>query len=201
MDKLCIVSLNVRGLRDGVKRRRVFRYLKRMNADIALLQEMHSSKDIEEMWSNEWGNKIIYSNGTNNSKGVAILFTKRFAKTLHSVERDTEGRFVKCQCKINGCEYSIMNVYGPNVDDPHFFSALVKRVAEESSINCIIGGDFNVVTDGDMDCNSGKVYHNNAKKIIDKLIEEYEFTDVWRSMHPDCKFYTWMKARLRDSWS
>ena len=91
MDKIKIVSLNVRGLCEGIKRRRVFRYLKRCNADISLIQETHCTKEVEHLWTSEWGNKIVFSNGSNRARGVAILCSKKVAKCVRDIERDCNG--------------------------------------------------------------------------------------------------------------
>ena len=53
MDELNILSLNVKGLRDGNKRRELFRWLKRYyNADknFVFFQETHSALINEKTW-------------------------------------------------------------------------------------------------------------------------------------------------------
>ena len=77
MEKLKIVSLNVRGLGNDVKRRKVFRYFKHHKADICLIQESHCVNDVERIWMQEWGRKCLYANGTQGSRGVAILLNKK----------------------------------------------------------------------------------------------------------------------------
>lgn len=62
-----LVTFNVNGIRTEKKRRAIFNYLKNFPAHVILLQETHGSPEIEKIWSSEWGNKIIYSHGTNQS--------------------------------------------------------------------------------------------------------------------------------------
>ena len=45
-----ILSLNVRGLRDKFKRKKLFNWFKDIKTDIILLQETYSSMEIEEQW-------------------------------------------------------------------------------------------------------------------------------------------------------
>ena len=52
---LKIVSYNVRGLGNYQIRREIFYYLNHKDFDIALLQETHSSKNIEKLWKTQWG--------------------------------------------------------------------------------------------------------------------------------------------------
>ena len=49
-----IFSLNVRGITNDEKRRAIFDK-HRINADIMILQETHSSKEKEQVWENEMG--------------------------------------------------------------------------------------------------------------------------------------------------
>ena len=48
------ISLNVRGIREILKRSKIFMWLKRQACDIAFLQETFLSKDIENIVSKEW---------------------------------------------------------------------------------------------------------------------------------------------------
>ena len=71
--KCTIVSLNVRGIRDQVKRRSIFSYLKDQKASFYFLQETFSETSDETIWKKEWGGNIIFSHGSRQSRGVCIL--------------------------------------------------------------------------------------------------------------------------------
>ena len=62
-----ILSLNTRGIRDDLKRRKVFEWLKNYTTkeSIIFIQESHSTQDIEKLWSQQWLSKenIIFSHG------------------------------------------------------------------------------------------------------------------------------------------
>ena len=96
MDKIKIVSLNVRGLGSEIKRCKIYRFMKKHNANICLLQETHCTKNLELLWSNEWGNKCLFANGMSNSRGVSMLLTKLSVNTLREVRRDINGRYIVC---------------------------------------------------------------------------------------------------------
>ena len=53
-----IMSLNVRGLRNQVKRRSIFSYLKNQKATLYCLQETFSNENDEKIWSAEWGGQM-----------------------------------------------------------------------------------------------------------------------------------------------
>ena len=60
-----IISLNVRGLRDFTKRRKVFNYKKQKTSrrGIIFLQETHSVLKDEKVWTNQFGcgkNTVVF---------------------------------------------------------------------------------------------------------------------------------------------
>lgn len=57
---LSILSLNVRGMRDIVKRKALFLFCKRSEVDIVLLQETHSTELDVKLWRSQWGNTVQY---------------------------------------------------------------------------------------------------------------------------------------------
>ena len=52
-DNLKILSVNVRGLRDRVKRKKNFQWCK-MSGNVIFLQETFSTEDIENSWKGDW---------------------------------------------------------------------------------------------------------------------------------------------------
>ena len=201
MDAIKLASLNTRGMRGGLKRRKIFRFLKKHKVDVGFLQETHCVKTDENCWSAEFGNKIIFSNGSSNSCGVAILFSKKCAKLVTDIVRDMEGRFIIAKLKVNEYTYSIANIYAPNGDSPSFFQQVKDEMDNLDSIFNIIGGDFNMIRDANLDRGSEAVYHGRSKTIVDGWMEEDGYSDIWRELHPGLKTFTWMKAGARPSWS
>ena len=59
---ISILSLNVRGLRNQVKGRSIFSFLKDQNYQI-YLQETFSDPNDESIWKSEWGGAIFFSHG------------------------------------------------------------------------------------------------------------------------------------------
>ena len=86
------VSLNVRGLNNSIKRRKIFRWLHRQNAHCFFLQETYSTEQSIDIWQLEWGGNIFYSHGTNHSKGVMILVNPGFQFEVVKSTKDKNGR-------------------------------------------------------------------------------------------------------------
>ena len=124
MDKINIVSLNVRGLGDSSKRRDVFNYLQNKNYSIVCLQDTHFSKDIENIVSAEWGYKVWFSSYLSNKRGVAILFKNNFEFKVYNQYVDTNGNVLLLDIEISNVRMSLVSIYGPNDDTPLFYDRL-----------------------------------------------------------------------------
>ena len=138
-------SMNVRGLNQMRKRRQLFRWLHNNKFD-NFLQETFSSRDIETVWKSEWGGDILYSHGTNHSRGVMILFNPKLVKHVDHVEADKYGRFLLLQVTIHNTSFYLCNIYSPNniSEQKTFFSNLQNILINACATDeIIIGGDFN----------------------------------------------------------
>lgn len=115
------MSYNARGLNDSVKRKEVFYWLKNKQAHIIFLQETHSTKETEHLWFADWDGDIIFSHGTSQARGTAILFSRSTPKSLNQSFIDKNGRYIVLDTDINGLKLTLCNIYAPNDDDSDFF--------------------------------------------------------------------------------
>ena len=71
-----VVTLNVRGLRDYTKRKKIFQYLKKQTTSkgIVFLQETHTCIKKEAQYKNMWRGTMRFSHGTTDSRGYSLLF-------------------------------------------------------------------------------------------------------------------------------
>ena len=93
LNPLTLMSLNVRGIRDAVKRKAMFLFCKRSEADLIPLQETHSSESDIKFWKGQWGNGIYCSHGTNHSAGVSV-FLHTFRGDILEVVSSDDGRWL-----------------------------------------------------------------------------------------------------------
>lgn len=156
MSDVSFASYNVNGLRNVEKRREVFNYLKSTKSQINLLQETHSCSEDERVWSNEWGNKIIFSHRTNSARGVAILIDKKASIGAKVVYRDVEGRYLIIELDIANYKFLLVNVYAPNEDHPYFFTKLFEDVDNCYNDSMLLAGDFNTSLDESIDLFNNK---------------------------------------------
>ena len=119
---------NVDGLRDDVKRKKLFLLLKSSPNDIFFLQETHCTPDDEKKWEKDWDNPILFSNGTNRKRGVAILIKRSCNLTPMNTIRDNQGRYIITEIPMAEEKITLCNIYGPNEDSPAFFQNVIKNV-------------------------------------------------------------------------
>ena len=77
-----ILSFNVRGIRDQLKRRNIFTHPKHHSPKIIFLQETYSEPSDAMIWKSEWGGPMFFLMGLNTVKWYAFLFTLRCGAKL-----------------------------------------------------------------------------------------------------------------------
>ena len=201
MDELKIISLNVNGLGNGLKRRKIYTEIRDSGACVTLLQETHCSRKTESLWTSEWGAKMFCANGSTASCGVAILISNAFQGRVETVVRDIEGRFIAIKLNIDDTSYAIGNVYGHNADRPDFLQECFDHITSMNACYSIIGGDFNVTLSDHLD--RDKVVHanDNSRNVINNYLQAEEMVDVWRVQHPTARKFTWHRRLPSFIWS
>ena len=116
LETFSLTSLNCRDLRDKTKRLTLFNWLKTKYKGLVLLQETHSTELDENQWEKEWGNKIFFSHGQSNSRGVAILSPINSDITLTNITKDTDGRVLLIDCTVHETKFTVINVSAPTKD-------------------------------------------------------------------------------------
>ena len=145
-NRVKVISLNVRGLRNQVKRRSIFSYLKNQKTTLYCLQETFSKEDDEKIWSAEWGGQIIFSHGSDHSRGVCILLSANSGFSLNTVYADRDGRYIIAKVNIGDEQLFVINIYAPNkgAEQELFIRNLGANLISKTDITkIIIAGDWN----------------------------------------------------------
>ena len=166
-----ILSFNCQGLASVEKRLDVFNYSKAKNYHIYCLQDIHCTPNTENFIQTQWGNNnCLFSSGSSNKRGVAFLFNKHVDVIIHKHLSDPKGNYIIIDITVDNNRFNLINLYGPNIDSPGFFSSLMLKAQVINSNNpYIICGDYNVVQDYNLDTYNYK--HENNKKAHDIIIE------------------------------
>ena len=137
-----IISLNVRGLNNSMKRRKIFKWLHRQTAHCYFLQETVSTEQSINTWRSQWGGNIFYSHGSNHSKGVMILVKPRYQLKVIRSTKDKNGRSIIMEIKLDNQNLVLANVYAPNdiLQQIKFYQNLNQTLRGFSDSNLVIGG-------------------------------------------------------------
>ena len=195
LNQIKIESLNCRGLRDIKKRLDFLDDFKKREINIINLQETHmTSKDLITLKKN-WNCKFLIAGESNKALGVMIILNNNFEYKIHNVYKDNEGRYIICDLEIKGVARLLMvNIYGPNKDNPQFFDKLFNILNKEGITNWIITGDWKLVLNQGMDTYNYKTINiPNATNAVKQYIERYDLIDIWRETNLNSKTFTWYR--------
>ena len=125
-----LLSLNAQGIRTFEKRKAIFSWLSKSGADICFLQETYSTRDVENIWKNQWRGNLFFSHGTCHSKGVLVLVKGNLDFNLQTVKTDPEGRYILLDAIIQDSRYCLLNIYAPNkcAEQIQFFQISQKKL-------------------------------------------------------------------------
>ena len=100
-DEFSCVTYNVKCLRDKCKRNKHFSYLKdKVKNGFVMLQETHSIENDFSSWKHEWQGEIVLNNGSSNSRGTMIAFTKNFIFNMKNMPLMPAAEFKFAQSHI-----------------------------------------------------------------------------------------------------
>ena len=186
------MSWNIKGIQHPIKRNRVFTHLKSLGSDIMFLKETHLRASEHTKLKKGWIDQIFHSNYGNRSRGAAILIRKGVPFVPGSVTPDNNGRFVIVTGKLYGNLVALVNLYGPNWDDPQFFSCLIGKLPDLNSHLLILGGDFNCTLQPALDKSSHRRSKSVSKSsaLILSIMESYKLFDPWRHSNPTARQFS-----------
>uniref|UniRef100_A0A8C0TD60 RNA-directed DNA polymerase n=1 Tax=Canis lupus familiaris TaxID=9615 RepID=A0A8C0TD60_CANLF len=189
---LSIVTLNVNGLNDPIKRRRVSDWIKKQDPSICCLQETHfRQKDTYSLKIKGW-RTIYHSNGPQKKAEVAILISDKLKFTPKTVVRDEEGHYIILKGSIQQEDLTILNIYAPNVGAAKYINQLLTKVKKYLDNNTLILGDFNLAL-SILDRSSKQNISKETRALNDTL-DQMDFTDIYRTLHPNSTEYTFFSS-------
>ena len=139
---------------------------------------------------------MFFSHSTNRSCGTLVLIKNDLEFELNSFSIDSEGRHVLLDVTIQGSDFLLVNIYAPNdVKEQCRFFRNLNQLIENNYNNVeekiVVGGDFNVTFDQDLDCSGGKPTKKNSVTCIEELRLNFDLINIWRIRNPDCRRFTW----------
>ena len=158
--------------------------LKDLDSKIVFLQETHILKEDNIKISRRWQGSIYTASFTSQSRGVMTLIHNSVPFQVFNVSRDTFGRFLIIQGSLLSVNLTLVNICGPNTDEPNFFTNLFLTRASLPG-EYIIAGDWNCTLDPVYDRSTGADQtHNRSRTTIHHFIKELNLLDIWRHVNP-----------------
>ena len=160
-------------------------------ADIIFLQETYSTPEVENVWKSQWRGELFFSHGSEHSRGVLTLVKEGLDCQLKVCKQDELGRYV-----VQGQPFIFANIYAPNKVNEQcvFYDEIRNELAEveaDADHRIIIGSDFNVILDPDLDGSGGKPKLKESCKKIENLCSSFDLIDIWRIRNPGTKRFSW----------
>lgn len=121
-------SWNCRGLNNITKVKQVMNRIKFLQSKIVFLQETHLlGGDICKI-KRRWQGQVLSAPYTTHARGVMILIHKSVPLQIKTIIKDPAGRYIIIQGMLLFENINLINVYGPNEDDPKFYNNLFLTV-------------------------------------------------------------------------
>ena len=156
----------------------------------------------EDMWINQWGcgsNKLIFSHGESNARGVMTAGRESLDIKVTSVFKDNNGRFIILYAYIQEKSFLLVNYYAPDDEGGHVqtlseINSITDKIGIEINTSIIWGGgeDFNLYFDTFLDADGGnpKLKMNSLSRLI-SMMERNELSDIFRIRYPESQQFTW----------
>ena len=193
------VSLNVRGVRDKMKRSKVFSWIRAQKADIVCLQETFWTEDLENHVIKEWNGQVFFCNGSNHARGVSILLSKNLPVEVVNVYCKGNGRAMALRLVYQSKSYLVINIYAPTKlrDKRLFFKRLSPWLNKLKRADDLIicGGDWNTPQIPSADTR-GVSQKRRPLQPFRKFIQTYKLVDIWRKWFPHKKQFTWRQVSM-----
>lgn len=152
--RINFLSWNCRGLGKLKNIKQVMHRIKQLHVTVAFLQETHISKEDVVKIERRWRGQVFSVCYNTQARGVIILIHKSVPFQVQNIIKDPAGRFVIIQGELLAERINLLNIHGPNKDDPKFYSNIFLLVSTQQGQN-IIAGDINCTLDPEMDRSTG----------------------------------------------
>ena len=198
MATINILSINVHGLRDHVKCSNVIDWLKTRKESVIFLQETYFSDPADTNFLKSiWKGSIFSSFGGKHCRGVTTLIKESLSVKNSKITHGNCGRWVNVTLDTEDSKLQLLNVYAPCPigERAAFFQMLPPHI--RGGVPTIIGDDFNCTFNQYLDKLGGDSQAGStALEALTDLLKSFNLTDVFCSMHPSARQFTWTNSKV-----
>jgi len=148
----------------------------------------------------------LYANSDRDSRGVAVAIKRKIVHEIIEIYRSQDQNIILLKTKIKGEVIVLGAVYGPNENNPGFFTNL-RETLQTWNLPYIIGGDFNTILDnspGDVNLDrtgQGRVPNSRNSLILNDWILNGDCIEPFRALYPEQKEISYVPFRIdRGGW-
>lgn len=196
MSDFKVLSYNVRGLSSPFKCSRVWRQVHSLRPQVLMLQEtrfmLGSVPKLPLYLFDRW---FQSTSPIKQAKGVAIALHKTCLFFPETHLEDPEGRYVIIKGTLYGNPLTLLNIYAPNFGQVSFLEKVQQFLHNFSSGSMIVGSDFNVCLDPQLDSSASKSCTPlSVRKRIARSLRNLRLVDCWRVLHTNKKDYSYFPS-------
>lgn len=120
------------------------------------------------------------------------MFSPQLDFSVSKIHLNQYGRWIVVDIQIFNMTLTLVCIFGPNRDDPHFFSTLNDILNDFQCDKIIWAGDFYFVFNLDLDKVGGILRTNfNARDNCISIRQWHDLVDIWRERNPTTKLFSW----------
>ena len=125
-------------------------------------------------------------------QGVAALMSDKIDFKTTVIKKDKEGHYMMIKGSIQEEDITLVNIYAFNIGGSKCIKQILTDIKGETDGNTIMVGAFNTSLTS-MD-GSSRQKIKKATEITNDTIEQLDFTDIFRTLHPPKPEYTFSNA-------
>ena len=104
------------------------------------------------------------------------------------MERDKERYYIMIKGSIQEEDITIINIYAPNIEAPHYVRQMLTSMKGEINSNTIIVGDFNTPL-APVD-RSAKQKISKETQTLNDTMDQLDLIDIYRTFYPKTMNFT-----------
>ena len=143
---------------------------------------------------------MIFSHGSEHSRGVCMLLSANSGFSLSTVHADRDGRYLIAKVNIGDEQFFVINIYAPNKDAEQelFIRNLGANLISKTDITkIIVAGDWNGSLFPKDKFGGLRWRETNYRNSIIDIMEELDLVDIYRKLHPNTRAFTYESKSLK----
>ena len=201
LNTIKVISWNVNGVSNKVKRYKIISHLRSLDCGIGMLQETHVNQIESLKLKQRWVGQVYSSPGNGASRGTSILISKKVSFQATDIITDKNGRYIIVSGVLQHKKITLVNIYAPNYRQAEFLTSLIPLLSKYIGDPILFGGDLNLVANPLLDRSSRPLPADGAlSAALEDLLKMIGVTDCYRCVNPSSREYSFY-SKVHNSYS